>query len=200
MRFKIQVIKQKEMLEMIKTLLAGTILSTGLFAGGVLDTEGVKKDEKVEKTKYSETIEMPEGTDSNQMKSGKVQVAYKNEDGTFTVKEIDKSEIPTDGMKAEQGENQSKPMKATRHTDGTFTIQEINESEIPEDGVAAQPVEGEMEEAELDNSRPAPETPENQPTKVKRQQIVKSELDSSKPAPENPEDLPTKIEYQPVGK
>ncbi|PEO39954.1 hypothetical protein [Bacillus wiedmannii] len=122
---------------MIKTLLAGTVLSTGLFAGGVLDTEDVKSNQKIEKSKYSETIEMPEGTDSNQMKTGKAQAAYKNEDGTFTVKEIDESEIPTDGVKAEQGERPEKPMKATRHADGTFTIQEMDENEIPADGVPA---------------------------------------------------------------
>ncbi|TKI77526.1 hypothetical protein, partial [Bacillus mycoides] len=48
---------------MIKTLLAGTLLSTGLFAGGAIGTEDVKSDQKVEKSKYSETIERPEGTD-----------------------------------------------------------------------------------------------------------------------------------------
>ncbi|MDZ4417092.1 hypothetical protein ORL59_26345 [Bacillus cereus] len=49
---------------MIKTLLAGTILSTGLFAGGAIGVEDVKSDQKVEKSKYSETIERPEGTES----------------------------------------------------------------------------------------------------------------------------------------
>ncbi|MFD6511096.1 hypothetical protein [Bacillus sp. NPDC060175] len=48
---------------MIKTLLAGTLLSTGLFAGGAIGTEDVKSDQKVEKSKYSETIERPEGID-----------------------------------------------------------------------------------------------------------------------------------------
>ncbi|EOQ01569.1 hypothetical protein [Bacillus cereus] len=156
---------------MIKTLLAGTVLSTGLFASGVWGTEDIKKDEKVDKTKYSETIKIQEGTDSHQMKSGKVQAAYKNEDGTFTVKEIDESEIPADGVKAEQGERPAKPMKATRHADGTFTIQEIDESEIPEDRVPAQPVDGEVKKGELENSRPAPENPEDQPTKVERQPV-----------------------------
>ncbi|PQZ45965.1 hypothetical protein CQZ94_29465 [Bacillus sp. MYb209] len=50
---------------MIKTLLAGALLSTGLVAGGAVGTEDVKSDQKVEKAKYSETIERPEGTESN---------------------------------------------------------------------------------------------------------------------------------------
>ncbi|MFE4764313.1 hypothetical protein [Bacillus mycoides] len=49
---------------MIKTLLAGTLLSTGLLAGGAVGAEDVKSDQKVEKAKYSETIERPEGTES----------------------------------------------------------------------------------------------------------------------------------------
>ncbi|ARJ25281.1 hypothetical protein B7492_29685 (plasmid) [Bacillus mycoides] len=49
---------------MFKTLLAGTLLSTGLFAGGAIGAEDIKLDQKVEKSKYSETIERPEGTGS----------------------------------------------------------------------------------------------------------------------------------------
>ncbi|MBE7106593.1 hypothetical protein FT637_27345 [Bacillus cereus] len=49
---------------MFKTLLAGTLLSTGLIAGGAVGTEDVKSNQKVEKSKYSETIERPEGTES----------------------------------------------------------------------------------------------------------------------------------------
>ncbi|MDK3015536.1 hypothetical protein [Bacillus sp. RB3] len=49
---------------MIKTLLAGALLSTGLVAGGAVGAEDVKSDQKVEKSKYSETIERPEGTES----------------------------------------------------------------------------------------------------------------------------------------
>ncbi|MDY0853897.1 hypothetical protein SPE26_24525 [Bacillus thuringiensis] len=49
---------------MIKTLLAGTLLSTGLFSGGAIGAEDIKSEQKVEKSKYSETIERPEGTES----------------------------------------------------------------------------------------------------------------------------------------
>ncbi|PGM58951.1 hypothetical protein CN947_20895 [Bacillus cereus] len=49
---------------MFKTLLAGTLLSTGLLAGGAVGAEDVKSDQKVEKAKYSETIERTEGTES----------------------------------------------------------------------------------------------------------------------------------------
>lgn len=49
---------------MFKTLLAGTLLSTGLLAGGAVGVEDVKSDQKVEKSKYSEIVEKAEGTES----------------------------------------------------------------------------------------------------------------------------------------
>ncbi|MCS6595291.1 hypothetical protein [Bacillus cereus] len=60
---------------MFKTLLAGTLLSTGLFAGGVIGTKDVKTDKKI-----------------------KVTVADK--DRNITYKEIDKSKIPKDAVPA----------------------------------------------------------------------------------------------------
>ncbi|KAA0746695.1 hypothetical protein DN401_28665 [Bacillus sp. BF2-3] len=54
---------------MIKTLLAGTLLSTGLLAGGAVGAEDVKTDEKL-------------------------QVVVADKDGNMTHKEINKSEIP----------------------------------------------------------------------------------------------------------
>ncbi|MBY7113364.1 hypothetical protein ILT06_21235 [Bacillus sp. 17RED48] len=60
---------------MKKTLLAATLLSTGLFAGGVVGTEDVKTDEKI-----------------------KVTVADK--DGNITYKEIDGSEISKNAVPA----------------------------------------------------------------------------------------------------
>ncbi|QWI78525.1 hypothetical protein JG486_31220 (plasmid) [Bacillus mycoides] len=90
---------------MFKTLLAGTFLSTGLLAGGAVGAEDVKSDQKVEKAKYSETIERPEGTDSQEGKNvstkegkdfdkSKPVLIQKNEGGTIFVKQGD--EIPKD--------------------------------------------------------------------------------------------------------
>ncbi|PEI31388.1 hypothetical protein CN556_23665 [Bacillus wiedmannii] len=60
---------------MIKTLLAGTILSTGLLAGGAVGAEDVKTDEKL-------------------------QVVVADKSGNMTHKEINKSEIPKDAEPA----------------------------------------------------------------------------------------------------
>lgn len=165
---------------MIKTLLAGTVLSTGLFAGGVLGTEDVKKDEKVEKTKYTQTME-------SSTEEGKVKVTVADKDGNITYKEIDKSEIPKDAVPAQPNPGNQKYSETIEMPEGTESKPgyEIGNPEKPEyaetvdrpEGTDSKPgielptQDGEVEKAELDNSRPAPENPEDQPTKVERQPV-----------------------------
>ncbi|PEL95119.1 hypothetical protein CN602_29195, partial [Bacillus cereus] len=47
---------------MIKTLLAGTVLSTGLLANGALGTEDLKLDQKMETYKQCEMMKMSNKT------------------------------------------------------------------------------------------------------------------------------------------
>lgn len=78
---------------MIKTILAGTVLSTGLFAGGVLGAEDVKKDEKVEKATYTQT--MNSSTEEGAPAEGTVKsaVGEASKDGKAKFKELDESEV-----------------------------------------------------------------------------------------------------------
>ncbi|MED0986191.1 hypothetical protein HWX41_00050 [Bacillus paramycoides] len=103
---------------MFKTLLAGTLLSTGLLAGGAVGAEDVKSDQKVEKAKYSETIERTEGTESKPV---------------FEMGDPEKSEYTTtvkrtEGTDSQEGKNlpikegtESKPefAKTVERTEGT---------------------------------------------------------------------------------
>ncbi|QWH32058.1 hypothetical protein EXW51_29985 (plasmid) [Bacillus mycoides] len=89
-----------------------------LLAGGAVSTEDVKSDQKVEKSKYSETIERPEGTGSNPL---------------FEMGDPEKSEYTTsvertEGTDYQEGKNvpikesiESKPefAKTVERTEGT---------------------------------------------------------------------------------
>ncbi|MGE7883726.1 hypothetical protein [Bacillus sp. NPDC094077] len=55
---------------MFKTLLAGTLLSTGLLAGGGVGAEDIKLDQKVENSKYSDAFEKPEHAKSVERTEG----------------------------------------------------------------------------------------------------------------------------------
>ncbi|MDA1763453.1 hypothetical protein ACFTSE_10465 [Bacillus cereus] len=114
---------------MIKTLLAGTLLSTGLLAGGAGGAEDVKTDEKL-------------------------QVVVADKSGNMTHKEINKSEIPKDAEPAQAqptedvktGEKEGTSVKdkmqvAVADKDGNITYKEINKSEIPKTAVPATPKE-----------------------------------------------------------
>ncbi|PFE10613.1 alpha-ketoglutarate permease [Bacillus cereus] len=124
---------------MIKTLLAGALLSTGLLAGGAVGAEDVKTDEKL-------------------------QVVVADKDGNITHKEIDKSEIlkdavpaqpqSTEDVKTDKKEGISangKVKVAVADKDGNITYKEIDESEIPKDAVPATPKGDVKEDAKMDN-------------------------------------------------
>ncbi|HFJ9466891.1 TPA: hypothetical protein ACGW7V_006319 [Bacillus cereus] len=104
---------------MIKTLLAGTLLSTGLLAGGAVGAEDVKTD-------------------------GKLQVVVADKSGNMTHKEINKSEIPKDAKPAtpkEDVKTDGKLQVVVADKDGNMTHKEIDKSEIPKDAKPATPKE-----------------------------------------------------------
>ncbi|MGN7893964.1 hypothetical protein ACTJJY_17965 [Bacillus sp. 22475] len=113
---------------MIKTLLAGTLLSTGLLAGGAGGAEDVKIDEKLH--------------------------VVADKSGNMTHKEINKSEIPKDAEQAQAqpigdaktGKKEGTSVKdkmqvAVADKDGNITYKEIDKSEIPKNAVPATPKE-----------------------------------------------------------
>ncbi|MEC2075317.1 hypothetical protein [Metabacillus fastidiosus] len=79
---------------MSKRLLTIALLSIGLLAIGVLGVAALganntKSDQKVENSKYSETIEEPEGTSSN----NKILAPVTDENGNTRYEEIDRDEL-----------------------------------------------------------------------------------------------------------
>ncbi|MFE6140079.1 hypothetical protein [Bacillus sp. NPDC057893] len=74
---------------MFKTLLAGTLLSTGLLAGGA-NTENVQTDKQIP----YEQKEMQQALEGKDFDKSKPVLIQKNEDGTISVKQGD--EIPKD--------------------------------------------------------------------------------------------------------
>jgi hypothetical protein len=112
---------------MFKTLLAGTLLSTGLLTGGIAGA-------------------VPDNKEETSIKD-KVQYAIPNQDkdGNITYKEIDKSELPkdvqvqsTEGVKTDNKEEPSITDKVKfviedKDKDGNITYKEIDESELPKD-------------------------------------------------------------------
>lgn len=107
---------------MIKTLLAGTLLSTGLLAGGVVNGEDVKPVEKS-------------------------QVTIVDKNGNIEYKEMNKSEIPKEAVpaqkqsmenvKTDETSAKDKVKVAVAERNGNITYKEIDESDIPKDAVPA---------------------------------------------------------------
>ncbi|MDF3554599.1 hypothetical protein LAV92_22955 [Bacillus cereus] len=99
---------------MIKTLLAGAILSTGLVAGGAAGADDVipvhSKESAETKTK--------EGTSTE----GKLQFAVEetDKDGNITYKEIDETEIPKDVQVEHSKESVETKTKEGTSTEGNF--------------------------------------------------------------------------------
>lgn len=143
---------------MIKTLLAGTVLSTGLFAGGVLGTEDVNTDKSVEKEK----IEWQKTEQGEKPDTSKPIAIKKNKDGSISVKQINPSEVEGEWSTTKSATDKSdKNSETVDRPEGTDSKPV---TELPTQ-------DGEVGKAELDDSRPAPENPEDQPTKVERQPV-----------------------------
>ncbi|MEK4894010.1 hypothetical protein MHH74_28590 [Bacillus sp. FSL M7-0996] len=114
---------------MFKTLLAGTLLSTGLLTGGIAGEVPDKKEETSIKDKVQYAIQDKD----------------KDKDGNITYKEIDKSELPkdvqvqsTEGVETDKKEETSITDKVQfiiedKDKDGNITYKEIDESELPKD-------------------------------------------------------------------
>jgi hypothetical protein len=114
---------------MFKTLLAGTLLSTGLLTGGIAGEVPDKKEETSIKDKVQYAIQ------------------DKDKDGNITYKEIDESELPkdvqvqsTEGVETDKKEETSITDKVQfiiedkdKDKDGNITYKEIDESELPKD-------------------------------------------------------------------
>ncbi|MDY0853807.1 alpha-ketoglutarate permease [Bacillus thuringiensis] len=91
---------------MIKTLLAGTLLSTGLLAGGGIGAEDVKLDQKVDNSKYSDAFKKPEGAKS-----------VKKSEGTGTDSQQGKMVETNGGTESQPG----KHAKTVEKSEGTGT-------------------------------------------------------------------------------
>ncbi|MEA0563456.1 hypothetical protein [Lysinibacillus irui] len=79
---------------MSKKLLTKALLSIGVLAIGALgvaamDAKNVKSEQKVENSNYSETIEEPEGTSSN----NKIKAPVTDENGNTRYEEMDRNEL-----------------------------------------------------------------------------------------------------------
>ncbi|MGW5956011.1 hypothetical protein [Bacillus mycoides] len=118
---------------MFKTLLAGTLLSTGLLTGGIAGEVPDKKEETSIKDKVQYAIQ-----DKDKDKD-------KDKDGNITYKEIDESELQkdvqvqsTEGVETDKKEETSITDKVQfiiedKDKDGNITYKEIDESELPKD-------------------------------------------------------------------
>ncbi|HDT6579641.1 TPA: hypothetical protein QFT23_005952 [Bacillus cereus] len=135
---------------MIKTILAGAVLSTGLFTGGMSGIEHMQSDQKVEKSKYSETIQKPAGSNTQDVKVLPTQEGNEIPEGAVLAQPVegntstqDVNVLPTqEGNEIPEGAVLAQPVEGNTSTQDVNVLPAQEGNEIPEGAVLAQPVEG----------------------------------------------------------